>query len=50
MSWVPLAIILGALGLYALSRSGQPRCPNCKAFVVENARRCRKCGAPIGWD
>ena len=49
MSWVPaLAIVLGALGLYALSKD-QPRCPNCKAFVTKNARRCRRCGAPLGW-
>lgn len=50
MAWVVPAIILGALGLYALSKEDQPRCPNCKAFVIRNARRCKKCGAPLGWD
>jgi len=49
MSWVPiLAVALGVLGLYALSKD-KPRCPNCSAFVAKDSDRCRKCGAPLGW-
>ena len=49
MSWVPaLAVALGILGLYALSKD-KPRCPNCSAFVSKDSSRCKKCGAPLGW-
>jgi len=49
MSWVPaLAILLGAIGLYALSKD-QPRCPYCNAFVSKNSNKCKRCGASLGW-
>ena len=49
MAWVP-AVILGALGLYAVLKDNDPRCPNCKSFVAKNSNRCRRCGAPLGWN
>lgn len=42
MSWAALALILGAAGLYALSKDKR-RCPYCGAFVSNQARRCSKC-------
>jgi len=43
MSWVALALILGAVGLYALSQNDHSRCPNCGRYVREGAKRCKFC-------
>jgi len=46
MSWAAVALILGALGLYALSQD-RARCPYCGAFVRRNARRCTNCRSSL---
>ncbi|MYB30509.1 MAG: zinc ribbon domain-containing protein [Cenarchaeum sp. SB0663_bin_5] len=50
MVWpIVLAVVLGALGVYALSQD-RPKCPNCGTIVAKKAHRCGRCGAPLGWE
>lgn len=50
MSWVAVgAIILAALGIYALSKKEQPKCPYCGAYVSVNAPECKNCNTALGW-
>ena len=51
MSWVAAgAIILAALGVYALSKKEQPKCPYCGAFVKVNSLKCNNCNTALGWE
>jgi hypothetical protein len=47
-----LGVLLGPLGwlLIAVGPNKKPKCPDCGGVVVSGAKKCKNCGALIGFD